>query len=90
MERNGKGGLILVQQSGDGVTIEVAGTVSEILANWVLVTSDVCEQLQISPFALAAMMPGMVMEVRSKLGGRVSVDLDAIRRAKEGHNGTGR
>ena len=90
MERNGKGGLILVQQSGDGVTIEVAGTVSEILTNWVLVTSDVCEQLHISPVVLAAMMPGMVMGARSKMDGRVSVDLDAIRRAKEGHNGTGR
>ena len=80
-----------MQQEGDGqVAVEVAGTGQEILRNWAIMTSEVSERLHIPPVVLGAMLPGAVVGVRNNMNGRVSVDLDAIRRAKEGHNGTGK
>ena len=91
MEENDKSCLILVQRGNNGqVTVEVAGNGLAILANWAIVTSDICERLHIPPVVLAGMMPGMIMRARSRTDGRVTVDLDAIRRAKEGGHGAGK
>lgn len=90
MEQNNRGNLLRVEKKRENVFVEVKGTGEEILTNWAIATHVVCEKLHMSPFALATMLPEAVANVQNGIDGRVSIDMDAIRKAKECGNDRGR
>ena len=78
MDRNVRGGTLLIKTTGDQSEVEISGSSADIMFNWTALTYQVSEALNIPPIALAAMLPQMVSDYQRtalkyeiKMGGRM-------------------
>lgn len=84
MKQNNEGNLLRVEQGRERTSVEIKGSKADILTNWALATYTVCDRLHIPPLALAVALPNVVAEVQNGIKESATINLDAIRKAKEG------
>lgn len=65
MDRNVRGGILLIRTAGDQSEVEVSGTPRDIMFNWTALTHQVSKALNIPPIALAGMLPGLLQDYQS-------------------------
>lgn len=53
----------------DGPQMRILGDKADLLFNWTAITSQVCKELGIPPFLLAATMPDMIRDYDKTLKG---------------------
>lgn len=70
----------------DGPQMRILGDLKDLVFNWTAITSQVCKELGIPPFLLAASMPDMVRDYEKCLVGvtRIAVPVPN----EEGGGGT--
>ena len=60
MDRNVRGGTLLIKTTGDQSEVEISGSSTDIMFNWTALTHQVSKTLNIPPVSLAAMLPHLV------------------------------
>lgn len=78
MDKNVRGGTLLIKTAGDHSDVEISGAFADIMFNWTALTHQVSKVLNISSIVLAAMLPQMVSDYQRtaikyeiKMGGRM-------------------
>ena len=61
-----RGGTLLIKTAGDQSEVEISGTPSDIMFNWLAITDQVSKSLDIPPIALAGMLPGLLQDYLSR------------------------
>ena len=64
MDRNVRGGTLLIRTAGDQSEVEVSGTRMDIIFNWTALTNQICQTIGVPPIALAAMMTGLISDYK--------------------------
>ena len=62
MDRNVRGGTLLIRTAGDQSEVEVSGTRMDIIFNWTALTNQICQTIGLPPIVLAAMLPGLISD----------------------------
>ena len=52
MDRNVRGGTLLIRTVGDQSEVEVSGTRMDIIFNWTALTNQICQTIGVPPIAL--------------------------------------
>lgn len=60
MDKNVRGGTLLISTIGNRSNVEISGTNWDILFNWTALTNKICKVIGIPPIDLAAMLPQLV------------------------------
>lgn len=64
MDRNVRGGTLLIKTAGAQSEVEVSGTRMDIIFNWTALTNQICQTIGVPPIALAAMLPGLISDYK--------------------------
>ncbi|MCI8538275.1 MAG: hypothetical protein HFF18_06375 [Oscillospiraceae bacterium] len=64
MDKNIRGGTLLIRTAGEQSNVEISGTRTDIIFNWTALTNQICQTIGLSPLALAVMMPEMISDYR--------------------------
>lgn len=70
----------------DGPQTRILGNKADLLFNWTAITSQVCKELGIPPFLLAATMPDMVRDYDKSLKGMTRIAVPVPNWKKGGGN----
>lgn len=62
MEKEVRGGILLIKTIGDGSEVVVKGTARDIVFNWIALTNHICKTLGIPSALLAMSMPQMIRD----------------------------
>lgn len=62
MDRNVRGGTLLIRTAGDQSEVEISGASADIIFNWTALTHQVSKALNVPLVALAAMLPHLVSD----------------------------
>ena len=65
MDKNVRGGTLLISTIGNRSNVEISGTKADILFNWTALPHQICKTAGIPPIALAAMLPQLVRDRKS-------------------------
>lgn len=61
-----RGGTLLIKTAGDLSEVEISGTPSDIMVNWLAMTDQVSKALNIPPIVLADMLPSLIQDYMSR------------------------
>lgn len=75
---------IVYERTERGAVVEIRGTNEEIVTGLVRLAASASERTGFSLVAFAAMLPTLAALDEKRLSGRELIDLDVIRKAKEG------
>lgn len=75
---------IVYEQTEHGAVVEIRGTNEEIVTGLVRLAASASERTGFSLVSFAAMLPTLAALDEERLSGREMIDLNAIRKAKEG------
>lgn len=77
-------GKLYIDIDGAKSVVDIKGETATILFLWAGLTNIICKKLHISPFTLAATLPGLVSSHDKTVAGGIDIDLAAMRRQREG------
>ena len=70
----------------DGPRMSILGSRKDLVFNWTAITSQVCKELGIPPFLLAATMPDMIRDYDKSLKGMTRIAVPVPNWKKGGGN----